>query len=166
MLLFQKKEDFSLRAALRNLLSPSVFGVLIGLALFLGGVTLPTLLAQPVEYLGSMNTPLAMLIIGALIERSDWERMFADRRAYLPVLLRNIAFPLLTLAALWGLGLHGSVFLCCLLLTACPTAGNCVIFSENFNGDKDLASKIFTLSTLFSVVSLPCIIALASILLC
>ena len=56
------------RGSLRQLLTkPALLAVAVGLALYLGQVPVPDLLAQPIGLLGGMNTPLSMLITGIII---------------------------------------------------------------------------------------------------
>lgn len=155
-------EKPKLKDTLKKLLSPAVFGVLIGLILFLFSIKLPSVIATPIDYLGSMNTPLAMLLIGAMIEKSDWKHMFNDKRVYFTLACRNIILPLIILGIMAIFGLNSTVFLTCFIIISCPVAGNCVIFTDLYNGDRDLASKIFTLSTLSSSVTLPLLLTLAS----
>ncbi len=150
---------------LKKLLSPAVFGVFIGLMLFVFSVKLPEIIAKPVEYLGSMNTPLAMLLIGAMIEKSDWKHIFTDKRVYFTTACRNLIMPLLCLGVLALFELNSTVFITLLVITACPVAGNCVIFTDLYGGDRDLCSKVFTLSTLSSALTLPLVLTLASLVL-
>ena len=151
------------------LLNPGIVGVFIGLALFLFSIPLPAVLygadghSGAIYYLGSMNTPLSMLIIGSIIAASNLKELFTDKLSYLPVILRNIILPVLAIIGLRLAGISGPLFLACLIPVACPSAGATVIFAEKFDGDTALASKTMTISTLFSILSIPAIIALSSI---
>jgi predicted permease len=152
------------------LLNPGIIGVFIGLALFLFSIKLPNVLygadghSGAIYYLGSMNTPLSMLIIGSIIAASDLKKLFTDKLSYFPVLLRNIIIPILAVVGLRLAGVSGPLFLACLIPAACPSAGVTVIFAEKFEGDTALASKTMTISTLFSIISIPAIIALTSVI--
>lgn len=152
----------SLKETLKKLFSPAVIGVFIGVILFFFSIKLPAIIAEPIEYLGSMNTPLAMLIIGAMIAESDWKHMFNDKRVYFAVACRNLIIPLIFLSLMAILGLKTTIFVTCFIIISCPVAGNCVIFTDLYDGDRDLASKIFTLSTLSSAVTLPLLLTLYS----
>ncbi len=149
------------------LLNPGIVGVFIGLTLFLFSIKLPNVLfgadahSGALYFLGSMNTPLSMLIIGSIIASTDLKKLFTEKLTYLPVLFKNIVIPLLTLFALKLIGVSGPLLLSCLIPVACPSAGATVIFAEKFNGDTALASKTMTISTLFSILTIPAIIAIA-----
>jgi len=149
------------------LLTPAVVGVAVGVLLFFTGITLPAVVEKPMEYLASMNTPLAMLLIGAIICRSELRLAINDKRVFLPVIVRNIVFPLLFVgvAALVCRYLparhYRAEMLTCLIIASCPVAGNCAIFAERYHADRRLAAGIFAISTLFSAVTVPLITTLA-----
>ena len=50
---------------------PAIYAIVVGLVLYLFQIPLPTLITQPMELLGDMNTPLSMLITGMLIASGD-----------------------------------------------------------------------------------------------
>ncbi len=160
-----------LKGTLKLMLTPAVISVFIGAALFFTGVTLPEVVNKPIAYLADMNTPMAMLVIGAILCKSDLRKVFADKRIWWPVALRNLLFPLLFVLSVWGLSLcvplEDVLFpvMTCLVIASCPVAGNCAIFAERYGGDSCLASGIFSASTLLSAVTLPVVIALAGVLL-
>lgn len=61
----------------RSLLrTPVLYAMVVGLAVYLLQIPVPALIAQPLELLSNMNTPLSMLITGILIATGDPE---ADR---------------------------------------------------------------------------------------
>ena len=164
--MFGEKSGF--KGLLKRVLSPAVFSVFVGAALFFAGWTLPGVIGKPIEYLASMNTPLAMLMIGAILCRSDIRRVFLDSRVFFPAAARNLLFPLLFLGVIalakrfFPLGDYAGQLMTCLIISACPVAGNAAIFSERYGGDSRLASGIFTLSTLFSALTIPMIVTIAS----
>ena len=157
-----EKPGVSRRLAM--LFSPAVAGIFVGILLFSLGIELPEVISRPVEYIGSMNTPLAMLVIGAIIKSCDLRRIFTDRRIFLPVFVRNLLFPGLFLGVAALFNLNFAPVLVCLIIAACPTAGNGAVFSERYGGDSVLASGIFSLSTLFSAGSVPLITAAAAMI--
>ena len=60
------------RAIARSLLhTPVLYAMVVGLSIYLLQIPVPTLIAQPLELLGGMNTPLSMLITGILIASGD-----------------------------------------------------------------------------------------------
>jgi predicted permease len=52
------------------LLSPVLISIAIGIILFVFSITLPLPIASTIGYLSDLNTPLAMMVTGALIAKS------------------------------------------------------------------------------------------------
>ena len=60
------------KAIARSLLhTPVLYAMVVGLSIYLLQIPVPSLIAQPLELLGGMNTPLSMLITGILIASGD-----------------------------------------------------------------------------------------------
>lgn len=149
----------------KMLITPAVIAIFIGAALFFMNFSLPSVIGRPIEYIASMNTPLAMLVIGAIICNSNVLEIFRDKRIYFPVILKNLVYPLLFLGICFILTLinvPSHALLICAIIMSCPVAGNCAIFSERYEGDSKLASGAFSLSTLVSIITIPLIVTLAT----
>ncbi len=151
-------ERVSLKKAVVN---PGVIGTAIAVTLFLLRLRLPGPLLSAVNYLGDLNTPLAMVVIGGQMASADLLATFRERRLYLATAIKLAALPLLTLAVLLPLGLEPLLTLTVVILAACPTAGVTSMFSQMFHKDTALSAQLVTLSTLLSVVTLPLITLLA-----
>lgn len=155
------KERASLKKALLN---PGTIGFVIALVIFAGGISLPGPVADAVGYIGSLNTPLAMLIIGGQMAAVDLKSILKDTRLYVSALLKLLILPLITMLVLLPLGLEPIIVVAVTILAACPTAGATSIMSEMMGKDASLAARLVTLSTLFCVITLPVVAAIARML--
>src|SRR5699024_9202604 len=62
------KDQISNEGSFKKLiLNPGIFSVFIGLILFVTPLTLPSLLSEPMNMVGSMTTPLAMIVVGGIL---------------------------------------------------------------------------------------------------
>ena len=86
----QKK--ISVRQALIN---PGTIGLAVGLVLFLSGLRLPSMVGNAVDFLGDLNTPLAMVVIGGQMASTDLGRQ--DGEGYL-VHTNHFVIPSMSLA--------------------------------------------------------------------
>lgn len=69
------------RVTLRQaLVSPATVGLAVGLPLFLTGGRLPSMVDSAVGFLADLNTPLAMIVIGAQMAGADLKRSFTSPR--------------------------------------------------------------------------------------
>jgi predicted permease len=142
------------------LLHPVIISVGIGMLLFLFQIPLPDPVSKAVAMVGSMTSPLSMLIVGALLAATPIKEMFRGRELYYGSLVRLIILPLLIYAALWLLRLPEDVFRVCVILTAMPAAANTAIMAEMYDGDAGLASRIIGVSTILSIFTIPLILML------
>ena len=78
--------DFSLHHILLN---PGVCGIACALLLFLCRIRLPNVVAQPLNYMAALNTPVAMVIIGFHLASSRFGAALRDPKAILSMLLRQ-----------------------------------------------------------------------------
>jgi predicted permease len=144
------------------LLQPGLIAVVVGLLLFVFGVRLPSFLGDTVSGLGSCTTPLAMLVIGALVADGDFSNLFKDWTILSTAAARNIALPALALGVMWVLRIAGvdiqlssPVMQSCILLTAMPIGANVAIFASMYNVKPHYAAQSMLVSTVLCVATLP-----------
>lgn len=146
------------------LLNPGVIGLAVGVPLYLLHIPLPELVLQPIESFASLNTPLAMVVVGSHIARIPFRSMFTDKDVYLVSLLRLVAAPLLFLGLLMLWRPPYNIFVGNVIQASAPVAANAVLFSIQFGRDASLASKVVALSTLLSIITLPLFTVAAQLL--
>lgn len=143
------------------LLNPGLLGLLGGLPLFLGRVTLPGPLYTAVHLVGSLNTPLAMVVIGAQMARADLGSIFRDGKFYRVSALKLLLVPLLTAVVMLPLRSHRLLYMAAVILSGTPTAGVTSMFAERFGRSPERTAQLVSFSTLLSIFTLPVIAVLA-----
>lgn len=146
------------------LLNPAVIGFVIALVLYATGFALPGPVASAVHYVGNLNTPLAMIVIGGQLAGADFRKVIRDRRLYAASALKLIGVPVLTALVLLPFSISPLTYSAIVILSACPTAGTTGLFSQMLGRDTELAAGQVTLSTLLCIVTLPIMAALAQAL--
>ncbi len=146
------------------IINPGALGILIGLPLFLLNIKLPTVLASPVSYLGSMNTPLAMLMLGTYLAHTDLLEMFRRKENYIVAVLKLLVWPLIGITTLYLIGIRGELLLSSSVFLAAPTATNTVMFSAKYGHDTGVASKLCGFTTMLAIFTMPVCMALAKAL--
>ena len=142
----------------RNLLRTPVFYALVaGLTIYFFQIPIPRLIAQPIELLAGMNTPLSMLITGMLLAASDLKTIVSDLHIWKLAAVRMLLIPavclgVFTLLGLVHLGMSAQVVL---LLECCPAAAITSVFAVQFHHDESYAAGSVVLTTLLSIVILP-----------
>jgi predicted permease len=158
ILIYSGKKDS--KSLWRIILNPGIVAVIIGLFIFSFSVKLPAPIYQAIDLIGSMTTPLAMIIIGAMLASLKLKEVFGGLAVYYGTVIRLLLTPILALGILKLLGMKGVLLGVCVIATAMPTAANTVIFAEKFNGDATFASRIVFVSTLFSMLTIPALLFL------
>lgn len=150
----------SLKQTLKNLCSPAIIAVVSGIICYFCRVSLPNIIAEPLSTIGSMNTPLAMLVAGSTLAGCNLVGCLKKPKLYFLCFLKLLALPALSaLSIFWlvRLGVAPITISVVMIATACPGAAATTMFAHTYNRDSVWASEIFAMSTLFSVVSIPAV---------
>ena len=152
------KTKFNIKNIIFN---PGVIAVLVGLPLYLLKITIPEMVMQPISYISSMNTPLAMLIFGTYLANTNFKSIFKEPKILLVALLKLIILPLILLGV-FKLFSIGGVLLSSLILSAsAPSANNTVMFAAKYDRDTGLAAQTVSAVSLISILTMPALIALS-----
>lgn len=154
----QITEGADLRSMLKNLISPAIVCSLTGLVIFIFKIHIPAPAAEAIEQISSMNSPLAMLIAGATIARSDLKKALVKLPVYYITFLRLFAVPLVCALCFAPFGFERIVVITAVVEAACPAAASATMFAINYNKNAVYASEIFAMSTILSAISLPVVI--------
>ncbi len=147
----------------RNLLSPAIIVVFIGFLFFILKIRLPSFVYDAVDNLGSMNTPLAMLIAGATLGKSNIDAFVKRPRIYLISFYRLILVPAVIIMVFRFTSFNPTMLLVIIIAAASPIAVNSTMFALKYEKDSLYASQMFIVTTLLAVFSIPTIIWLAKL---
>ena len=150
------------------LLNPNMIAIFIGLFLLFSGVQLPEILADAVDSVGSIVGPACMLVTGMLMAGMNAKKVLSYKRAWVPILLRLVAVPLLAitlykvlhLASLTDNGM--SVLTITVMACAAPSASSVVQMAQTFQSDAaaDYAAAVNVVGTLLCIITLPIMVTL------
>lgn len=143
------------------ILNPGVIGTVVGLILFVLQISLPTILIEPIKHLANLNTPLAMIILGVYLANVDFKKTFSKISIYLISFLRLIIFPIIAVFLAKIMHLDETVATALLITAACPVATSTPLFATRFDLDTEYASELVSVSTIFSIITIPLIMLLA-----
>ncbi len=151
----------SWQKSLSRIINPNTIATLIGLFFFLFSVKLPSVIMTPFSALGSANTWLSMLYIGAMMYFSDVKGLIGRKIIYILSFNRLVLVPAL-LVSLFALLASVTGFLPDSLVTAViileasmPCMASVVIMSKELGADDQLAVANVFVSTLVSLITLP-----------
>ncbi len=140
---------------LKGVLSPMILSSLLGLFLFFMQLRFPVVIADTLDYVAGMNTPLAMMIAGISIAQVDLRQTITQKRLYLISAKKLLLMPALVLILLSLIHIPSVPACTILVASACPVAATGTAFSLKYQKNYKYASELYAFSTLASLVTVP-----------
>lgn len=149
------------KSVIKIFINPGTIGLLIGMGIFLFSVHLPEVIAIPIRDLAALNTPMAMIIIGYYLAGTKLASSLKDKRSYTAIALRLFVIPFLTLSGLLACGIRGPLLISSIIATSAPVAAVTTMFATKYRQDTQLSVNLVSLSTLFSMITMPLVVSIA-----
>ncbi|MGZ3410573.1 MAG: AEC family transporter [Xanthobacteraceae bacterium] len=140
--------------------NPFIWSCVIGIALNLVHVPLPTILHIYADALGRAALALGLLLVGAGLQVKGLMRPAAA--TWVAAFLKLALMPAIAISLGLALGASGTplaVIACC---AAVPTAFNAYVLARLMGGDTELLAEILTVQTVLAAITMPIAIQLAS----
>lgn len=128
---------------------------LIGITLFILRVKLPSPFMGASYYIGSLCTPVSMLIVGGTIATIPIKRLVSNIKVYYMGAVKLFLVPVTIILLCKLIGLSNDMIMFAAVMSALPTAANVAMFGERYNISPDYASHTVGMITLLSAVSVP-----------
>ena len=123
------------------------------------GLHWPAPVQTVVSSIGSMITPMSLIIIGVMLSENDLLAIFREKAVYLVMLLRNFLIPAAAMLLLCVIPLDSEAKLCILVYLSCPCATLTTIYSIQTDTRPELCARAVLFSTIAFAASLPFVIA-------
>ena len=134
---------------------PVIVGALLAFLVYFTGITVPSVVATSVSYVGNLTTPFSMIIIGCSLAAIPMKCVFGNWRIYLLVFLKMVVLPIAGFYLLRPIISEPVLLGVLTIIMATPFATNSTIFALEFGGNQKIASSGVFISTLVSLVSVP-----------
>ncbi len=156
--------ESGLRAGKHVLTSPLVWSCVIGCALGLSGLSLPSLFRDILSGAGNCMSPISMLSVGMVLGEIPLKKLLVGKKPYLLSAFRLFLLSAIFSFALWVLGIRGQYFFFTAVFLSLPIGMNSVIFPESFGMDASENARSCLVSTLLSTLTLPGVFTLIAAL--
>ncbi|MBQ8163721.1 MAG: AEC family transporter [Clostridia bacterium] len=137
---------------------PSIIGIILYLCraseLF-AKIDILSFIPTASSYLGSLCTPISMLITGALLATVTSKELFLNPRSYYNCAVKLVLIPIIVTFLAWACGLNYFFIVFFVIVSAMPTASSTVMYGELYEISKKNAAIITGLSSLISMLTLP-----------
>ena len=140
---------------LKKMLSPGIVAAVLALVIFTFNIALPNPITLVLRGVGSITTPLAMIILGSTIGGINLISVFKDKSLYLFTFCKIILWPFIVWFILQFFVDSKMILGVCTILISLPVAGNVTMLSLTYGGDVDVAVRGTCLSTLLSLLTIP-----------
>lgn len=156
---------------LKALYHPVTIAAALGLLFFILPIRdyLPDIVkdicGESFNMLKNLVAPLSMLVIGLRLADMRFDGVLKDKYMYLFLALRHVILPLIVigiikLAGLVGIEISHVVAMVVVILAATPAASSATMFAEKFDCDAAYVSRLVTISTILSIITMPLLIML------
>jgi predicted permease len=164
------QKDVPLRERFRNLLNPNTVAFVVGIVMFFVQVKLPDIVHTPLSGIGKATSPLALLYIGSTLARTSLKGAMKRGDIYLLSLNKLLIVPVILLLIInltvtqLGVELGEMAKTIIVLETAMPCMSMIVIMAKAYGAADDRASENVFLTTVLSLVTLPLVYFLTTVL--
>ena len=142
-------------ALLRTMVNPGSICCVIAVAVFCMGVQVPEFINTAVMYLGNAASPLALVLVGYTLERSEFKKIFGEMRLYLFSAVKLLVIPVAGMLLIRQFVDDDVIRGVCMVVLATPVGSMTAMLAQQYDGDYEMASKGVALTTILSVATMP-----------
>ena len=150
------------KTILSGILSPTVISIVVGIGC--SWIKLPEIITSPLNTIGDLNTPMAMIVAGVTLAQSNIFLALKNSRVYLIMLLKLLVIPILTAFVLILFKYDNIVTMTAIIEMACPTGASGTMFALRYGKNALYASDLYIWSTILSIITMPIVIMSAELI--
>ncbi len=159
---YGENKKVEIRESLKTIASlPPIWAILIGIALNIINISIPTFLLDTLGMFGNLVVPLMIFSIGLALTIPKVKHAYV----IIPALIIKLTIvPLVSFVAAYILGLKGIALASCFIEGAMPTMVLSLLIAARFKLDVSMSAFTIVVSTIFSFITLPFAIHIARFL--
>lgn len=158
----EQNEKITIKQRLKAFINPMIISVFVGVLFGLINLNVPSFINKSITTLGSLMTPIAMIITGMTIAKIDVLKMLKKFSIYSLSLIRLIVFPIVGILLIKLLNISYNFSLCIIVVLAMPLGLNSIIVLNAYDKDISEASAIALVSHVLSIITIPLIFSIFS----
>jgi predicted permease len=137
---------------LRMIKNPLLIACFAGFVVNLLNIKMPDVVQKPIDSLAAVTSPLAFILLGGTISFAAVKK---NRAAITAIsLIRLLAAPLVTVAALLLLGFRGEFIVVALIIFGAPVAMLTYSMAVGMQADDELAGTLVAVTSVLSIVTM------------
>ena len=140
------------------LLNATLVSSVISFIIVFTGISAPSVITETIKLAANINTPCAMLVIGATLAQISPKNVIANWRLYPITLLKMIIIPFITWLLFKQFITDPMLLGLLVVLSGMPVAAAVAMIPIEYGGDASTASSAVFLTTVLSTVTIPLIV--------
>lgn len=137
---------------------PGVIGALVAVTIYLADIKLPEALQDSIASIGSLTTPLAMLMVGGALAKIPVNKVFNEKRVYVFTIIKQFIIPVLSWFIIKAFIKDEMLRVITLVMMAMPVANTAVMLATEYEKNEELAAKAVFITTITSLISFPLVL--------
>lgn len=154
-----KSDDSEFKLNFKQLLTPGIVLIFIGILIYLFDIQLPSVLMDTINSVGSLTAPLSMMMIGSSLAVYPIKDSFTDCRSYVFAFVRLIIVPFVTLIVCHLLHINSYYANITIITNAMPVGSMVLMLATQYNANVKIVTRNIVVSTLLSVITIPIVVA-------
>ena len=154
-----KGDDNEFKLNFKQLLTPGIVLIFIGILIYLFDIQLPSVLMDTINSVGSLTAPLSMMMIGSSLAVYPIKDSFTDWRSYVFAFVRLIIVPFMTMIVCRLLHINPYYANITIITNAMPVGSMVLMLATQYNANVKIVTRNIVVSTLLSVITIPIVVA-------
>ena len=154
-----KSDDSKFKLNFKQLLTPGIVLIFIGILIYLFDMQLPSVLMDTINSVGSLTAPLSMMMIGSSLAVYPIKDSFTDWRSYVFAFVRLMIVPFVTMIMCRLLHIDAYYANITIITNAMPVGSMVLMLATQYNANVKIVTKNIVVSTLLSVITIPIVVA-------
>ena len=156
-----QKEGNDLKSMLKKLCNPGILSAVLAFLIVMLHLKVPAQLTTIIAGLGSVTTPMAMIVIGSQLGQVNLLKVLTKKELYLMAAFKLVVYPAVVYLLLsLILGPDDIITKISTILVGLPVAGNVTMLCSEYGGDTSLSAQGTCISTLLSLLTIPVMLSL------
>lgn len=150
------RRNISIMNSMRKMINPCIISALISIVFLFAGIRMPEYINNIIGPVGDATIPMAMILIGMQLSEGNISKCITDIRLVMFSIIRLFLWPVAVLAVMVILPMPAEMKITLVVGAALPAASTISALAANEGCDYKLAANGIVITTLFSVISIPC----------
>ncbi|WP_329382013.1 AEC family transporter [Anaerofustis butyriciformans] len=139
----------------KKVINPGMISSVLAIIIFIFSINIPSFLSSTFEMVGSITSPLAMILIGCSLARIPVKEIFNEYKLYPYTIIKQVLIPLASMFILKHVITNPLILGLTIIVMAMPVGNITVMFAGKYEGNAALASKGVFITTICSFITIP-----------